>query len=59
MKVKCPNCSHKFAVSQDDIYLDYDVDYDDSTKYVWEELPVLKSTFYVDTEKNQKETKQQ
>lgn len=56
MKIKCPNCSHKFAVSQDDIYLDYDTNYDNSTKYVWEELPLLRSTFCVESaEKNQKD----
>ena len=59
MKVKCPNCNHLLAVSEDDIFLDYEVDYDDSTKYVWEELPLLKSTFCVESaEKNLKETKQ-
>ncbi len=46
MNVKCSRCFHKFVVSQDDIYLDYDVDYDDSTKYVWEELPLLISKLF-------------
>jgi len=45
MNVKCPCCSHKFPVTEDDIMLDYsdDVDYD-SEKYVWEELPLLRSS---------------
>ncbi len=54
MRIKCPCCNRKFAVSENDIILDYsdDVDYDDSEKYVWEELPLLKSSFCV-TKKNQ------
>ncbi|MDH3394740.1 MAG: hypothetical protein OEL52_01135 [Nitrosopumilus sp.] len=46
MRIKCPCCTHSFAVSEDDIFLDYsdDVDYDDSNKYVWEELPLLRSS---------------
>ncbi len=43
MNVKCPCCDHKFTVTEDDIFLDYEADYDDSEKYVWEELPLLKS----------------
>ncbi len=43
-----------FAVSEDDIMLDYsdDVNYGDSTKYIWEELPLLKSRFCVTSKKN-------
>ncbi|MDH3501301.1 MAG: hypothetical protein OEL69_02185 [Nitrosopumilus sp.] len=46
MKIKCPCCSHKFTITEDNIFFDYsdDVDYN-SEKYVWEELPLLKLHF--------------
>ncbi|MGI9567190.1 MAG: hypothetical protein ACR2LL_09300 [Nitrosopumilus sp.] len=49
MNIKCPCCNHKFPVSEDSILLDYseDVNYNDPEKYVWEELPLLKSGFRV------------
>ena len=43
MKIKCPSCSHKFSPSEDEIYLDYSIDYDHDDKFVWERLPILKS----------------
>ena len=45
MKIKCPGCSHKFSPTEDEIYLDYDVDYDDDKRFVWERLPILKSVW--------------
>ncbi|WP_316504804.1 hypothetical protein [Nitrosopumilus sp.] len=53
MKVKCPNCSHKFTPSEDELCLDYDIDYDNDDRYVWEKLPILKSSFIIT--KNTKE----
>ena len=47
MNIKCPCCNRKFPVTEDDVLLDYDVDYNDSEIYVWENLPLLKSTFHV------------
>ncbi|MGI9567809.1 MAG: hypothetical protein ACR2LL_12465 [Nitrosopumilus sp.] len=47
MKVKCPNCSHKFTPSEDEIYLDYDIDYGNDDRFVWEKLPILKSSFVI------------
>ena len=47
MKVKCPNCSDKFTPSEDEIYFDYEIDYDNDERYVWERLPILKSSFVV------------
>ena len=47
MKIKCPNCSHKFSPSEDEIYLDYEIDYDNDSRFVWERLPILKSTWFV------------
>ncbi|WP_316506052.1 hypothetical protein [Nitrosopumilus sp.] len=40
MKIKCPNCSHKFTSSEDELYLDYEVDYDNDERFVWEKLPI-------------------
>ncbi|WP_316506100.1 hypothetical protein [Nitrosopumilus sp.] len=47
MKVKCPNCSHKFTPSEDELYLDYEIDYDYDERFVWEKLPILKSSFVI------------
>ena len=47
MKIKCPSCSHKFTPSEDELYLDYGIDYDNDTRFVWEKLPILKSSFVV------------
>ena len=47
MKIKCPNCSDKFTPSEDELYLDYEIDYDNDERYVWERLPILKSSFVV------------
>jgi len=49
MKIKCPCCNHSFAVTKDNIFFDYldNVNYDDSEKYVWENLPILKSSFII------------
>ena len=47
MKIKCSNCSHKFSPSEDEIYLDYEIDYDNDERFVWERLPILKSIWYV------------
>ena len=47
MNVKCPCCDHKFPVTEDDILFDYDANYSDSEIYVWENLPLLKSTFQI------------
>jgi len=47
MNIKCPCCNRKFPVTEDDVLLDYDVDYNDSENYVWENLPLLKSTFHI------------
>jgi len=54
MNVKCPCCNHKFPVTEDDILLDYDTDYNDSENYVWENLPLLKSAFHADFYKGSK-----
>lgn len=51
MKIKCPNCSHKFSPSEDEIYLDYDIDYDNDSRFVWEGLPILKSVWCVNDSK--------
>lgn len=45
MKFKCPNCSHKFPVTEDDVLLDYDVNYSDSEHYIWENLPLIRTRF--------------
>ena len=47
MNIKCPCCNHKFPVSEDDILLNYsdDVNYDDPEKYVWENLPLLRTSW--------------
>lgn len=45
MNVKCPCCSHKFPVTEDDVLLDYDADYNNSEIYVWENLPLLRSSW--------------
>lgn len=47
MKIKCPDCSHKFTPSEDELYLDYDICYDSDKRFVWEKLPILKSSFVV------------
>jgi len=47
MNVKCPNCSHKFSPSEDELYLDYEIDYDNDPRFVWEKLPILKSSFVI------------
>jgi len=52
MKIKYPNYSHKFSPSEDEIYLDYDIDYDNDSRFVWDRLPILKSTWYVDSSKD-------
>lgn len=44
MRIKCPCCNYKFAVTEDDILLDYETDYD-SKIYVWENLPLLRSSW--------------
>lgn len=56
MKIKCSNCSHKFTPSEDELYLDYDIDYDTDSRFVWERLPILKSSFVV-SENTKKEEK--
>jgi len=33
MKIKCPNCSHKFTPSEDELYLDYEIDYDNDESF--------------------------
>lgn len=48
MKIKCPNCSPRFSPSEDEILLDYDIDYDNDDIFVWERLPILKSMWGVD-----------
>ncbi|MDH3394742.1 MAG: hypothetical protein OEL52_01145 [Nitrosopumilus sp.] len=52
MKIKCPNCSHKFSPTEDEIILDYDIDYDNDSRFVWEKLPILKSVWIVDDSKD-------
>ena len=52
MKIKCPNCSHKFSPSEDEIYLDYEIDYDSDSRFVWEKLPILKSAWCVNDSKD-------
>ena len=52
MKIKCPNCSHKFSPTEDEIYFDYDIDYDGDSRFVWEKLPILKSTWRVNDSKD-------
>ncbi|MDH5664980.1 MAG: hypothetical protein OEY10_01615 [Nitrosopumilus sp.] len=52
MKIKCPNCSHKFSSSEDEIYLDYEIDYDNDSRFVWERLPIIKSTWDIDSSKD-------
>ena len=52
MKIKYPNYSHKFSPSEDKIYLDYEIDYDNDSRFVWDRLPILKSTWYVDSSKD-------
>ncbi len=54
MNVKCPCCSHKFPVTEDDVLLDYDADYNNSEVYVWENLPLLRSSWDF-LEENQEE----
>lgn len=49
MKIKCPNCSHKFSPTEDEIYLDYEIDYDNDERFVWERLPILKSVWNNDS----------
>ena len=53
MKIKCPNCSHKFSPTEDEIYLDYEIDYDNDERFVWERLPILKSAWHVDDSKDE------
>ena len=55
MKIKCPNCSDKFTPSENELYLDYEIDYDNDERFVWEKLPILKSSFVVseDTKKEE------
>jgi len=55
MKIKCPNCSHKFTPSEDELYLDYEIDYDNDSRFVWEKLPILKSSFIVSENKQEDE----
>ena len=45
MKIKCPNCPHRFCPSEDEILLDYEIDYDNDPRFVWEKLPILKSVW--------------
>ena len=52
MKIKCPNCSHKFSPTEDEIYLDYEIDYDNDSRFVWEKLPILKSAWTIDSKDN-------
>lgn len=52
MKINCPNCSHKFSPSEDEIYLDYDIDYDNDPRFVWDRLPILKSIWCVNDSKD-------
>ena len=52
MKITCPNCSHKFSPSEDEIYLAYEIDYDNDSRFVWEILPILKSVWVVDDSRN-------
>ena len=54
MNVKCPCCNHKFPVTEDDVLLDYDADYNNSEIYVWENLPLLRSSWDF-LEENQEE----
>ena len=49
MKIKCPSCSHKFSLTEDEILFDYDVDYDNDSRFVWERLPILKSVWTIDS----------
>jgi len=53
MKIKCPNCTHKFSPTEDEIYLDYEIDYDNDSRFVWEKLPILKSIWAVDDLKDE------
>jgi len=48
LKIRCPNCSHKFSPSEDELYLDYEIDYDSDDMFVWERLPIRKSSFTFD-----------
>ncbi|MGI9567679.1 MAG: hypothetical protein ACR2LL_11790 [Nitrosopumilus sp.] len=45
MNVKCPNCSHKFPVSEDNMFSGYDIDYNDSEKVCLGESPILRSSW--------------
>ena len=47
MNVKCSYCNHKFPISEDDVLFNYDVDYNNFEKYVWENLPLMKSKFQI------------
>ena len=49
MKIKCPNCSDKFSLTEDEILLDYDIDYDNNSRFVWERISILKSVWNDDT----------
>lgn len=55
MNVKCPCCNHKFPVSEDDVLLDYDANYNNSKNYVWENLPLIKSKFQIIPENLEKD----
>ncbi len=52
MKIKCFNCNHKFSSFEDEIYFDYDIDYDNDKRFVWEKLPILKSMWSADESKD-------
>ena len=55
MNVKCTYCNHKFPVTEDDVLLDYDADYNNSENYVWENLPLIKSKFQIVPENPEKD----
>lgn len=47
MNIKCPCCGDCFAPNEDHLRWDYseDVNYNDSEKFVWENIPLLRSSW--------------
>ena len=47
MEIKCPCCGDCFAPNEDFLRWNYseEINYNDSTKFVWENIPLLRSTW--------------
>ena len=47
MNIKCPCCGDCFAPNEDYLGWDYseDINYNDSEKFVWENIPLLRSSW--------------